>query len=274
MTHPDAADQSAARISNEPLENVDEEDLGEPVIDAVCLAVEGQSSGLPAPISIRAFRGDLVVVRGAAGSGKTALLLTLGGRMNYRAGRLQVLGNNLPHGARTVRARAALGLMRGVNDLDPNLSVEQHIAERLIFQQPWWKPWVSRQAVHNIVELVNTTMSSLAHSPGLKVGAPRLEGRNFPSEVTPLEQFLLGTVLALVGSPDILLVDDIDALRDRADRVAAWTGLLQFLNGPASPTTVVTCQDDTELAEALDALGSPLTATQIHRIALTSPSRN
>lgn len=125
--------------------------------------------------------------------------------MPYTSGQLRVLGNALPKGARDVRAQAALGLMRGVNDLDTNLSVEQHIAERLIFQQPWWKPWVSRRSVQDVVDLVNTTMSAIADGHGLPVSAPRLAGKNLSSEVAPLEQILLGIVLALIGGPRFFL---------------------------------------------------------------------
>ena len=48
---------------------------------------------------------DVVVVEGPAGSGKTALMLSLAGRMRIRGGKVKVAGLVLPEQAAAVRRR-------------------------------------------------------------------------------------------------------------------------------------------------------------------------
>ncbi|WP_432573869.1 ABC transporter ATP-binding protein [Kineococcus sp. SYSU DK005] len=195
--------------------------------------------------------GSTLVVRGGTGSGKTSLLLTLAGRMRPTGGDLRVLGHDLPAQARAVRRLAALGEVRGVNDLDDALTVEQHVAERLVLHRPWWRPWASRAEVEDLLDRVE-------HALGVTAGAgatvPALHRREFVSDVDPLERMALGVVLALVGRPAVLLVDDVDSLRRVEDRRRAWEALTVLRRTSTEPLTVVaTCTDDPDLPRGADA---------------------
>ncbi|WP_432506369.1 ATP-binding cassette domain-containing protein [Kineococcus arenarius] len=199
--------------------------------------------------------GSMLVVRGRAGSGKTSLLLTLAGRMRPTSGTLRVLGHDLPAQARAVRRRAALAEVRGVNDLDDALTVEQHVAERLVLHQPWWRPWTGRGRVDELLDRVERTFDVPA-APGAVPGAaaPGLHRREFVSDVDPLERMALGVVLALVGRPDVLVVDDVDSLRRVEDRRRAWAALTALRRTSAAPLTVVaSCTDDPDLPRGADA---------------------
>jgi putative drug exporter of the RND superfamily len=55
-----------------------------------------------------ARRGEVLVVDGPAGAGKSALLLTLAGRMRLPGGRIKIAGLVLPQQAAKVRRRAAV----------------------------------------------------------------------------------------------------------------------------------------------------------------------
>ena len=84
----------------------------------------------------------MVVVRGGSGAGKTALLLTLAGRMTPSAGRLE--GQRTPPPRRRGGGPSrgvSLTEIAGVNDLDPLLTVADHVDERLATTT--WHPWVS-----------------------------------------------------------------------------------------------------------------------------------
>ncbi|NAZ88058.1 ABC transporter ATP-binding protein [Kineococcus indalonis] len=195
--------------------------------------------------------GSMLVVRGGAGSGKTSLLLTLAGRMRPTGGTLRVLGHELPAQARAVRRRAALGEVRGVNDLDDALTVEQHVAERVVLHQPWWRPWASRAQVDEQLDRVEHALGATAQAGA---AVPALHRREFVSDVDPLERAVLGVVLALVGRPELLLVDDVDALRRAEDRRRAWHALTALRRTSAEPLTVVaTCTDDPDLPRGADA---------------------
>ncbi|WP_432537748.1 hypothetical protein [Kineococcus arenarius] len=83
---------------------------------------------------------------------------------------------------------------------------------------------------------------------------PGLHRREFVSDVDPLERMALGVVLALVGRPDVLVVDDVDSLRRVEDRRRAWAALTALRRTSAEPLTVVaSCTDDPDLPRGADA---------------------
>ncbi|PRY13888.1 ABC transporter ATP-binding protein [Kineococcus rhizosphaerae] len=187
--------------------------------------------------------GGTLVVRGRAGSGKTSLLLTLAGRMRPSAGTLTVLGQTLPQRAAAVRRRVALAEVRGVNELDDALTVEQHVAERLVLHQPWHRPWAGGRQVAEQLERVEQFLALTAEA-GADV--PALRPKEFVSDVDPLERMVLGVVLALIGKPDVLVVDDVDSLRRSEDRRRAWESLAALQE--TTPLTVVaSCSDASDV---------------------------
>lgn len=254
----------------------------EPARGGAALAIDARGLGLThrgrpvfAGLDLRVPAGALLVIRGAAGSGKTALLLTLAGRMRFQHGTLHIAGHRLPAQARAVRHRVALGTVTGVNDLDDALTVEQHIAERLVIHQPWFKPVVRRRTVQQVIDRVDAVIDATAgrvtaaHAPAAQTPAGRaLAGRGrdagpagavtpaaglgplhrdrLVADVGPLDRMVLGVVLALLGRPEVLVVDDVDLLRDGTDRRRAWAGLAALDD---DLTIVATCQEASELYE-------------------------
>ncbi|WP_196279259.1 ATP-binding cassette domain-containing protein [Catellatospora vulcania] len=118
--------------------------------------------------------GELVTLTGPAGGGRTSALLALGGRFRTT------------HGALT-RGRTALGLVPGVNEPEPALTVAEHVGERLrLIGQV--RPW-HRRSRHALLA---------AESDALV------------RDLSPLDRHRLMIKLALLEDPDVLLVDDID----------------------------------------------------------------
>ena len=168
-------------------------------------------------VSFAVPTGALLVITGEHRSGKTALLLAI-------ARRFRVTGelDGPPAGM------VALAEQQTVNALDDALTVEQHFAQAVVLARPWFAPFVRRA----------TARAAASHLPlalplDAKIGA-----------LTPLERFACGVGLALVSRPSILAVDDVDSLRETADRAAAWQLLLDL---PDELTIVATCQDAGEL---------------------------
>jgi RND superfamily putative drug exporter len=73
--------------------------------DQHVIVAEGLQVSTGAPVGLAAMPRDVVVVEGPAGSGKTALLLSLAGRMRIGAGKVKVAGLVLPEQAAAVRRR-------------------------------------------------------------------------------------------------------------------------------------------------------------------------
>jgi RND superfamily putative drug exporter len=73
--------------------------------DQHLIVAEGLQVGPGATVDVAAMPRDVVVVEGLAGGGKTALMLTLAGRMRISAGKVKVAGFVLPEQAAAVRRR-------------------------------------------------------------------------------------------------------------------------------------------------------------------------
>ena len=177
--------------------------------------------------------GDWLVVHGPSGSGKTALLLTLAGRMTFDTGRLRVAGHLLPQDAGRVRRAVALAEMAGVNELDPNLTVDQHVAERLSIRT--FGLWVSRSKVEPVRHRLNRALQAAHDVAGLPF--TEVDGATLVSDLTRLERKTLGIVLALVADPAVLVVDDADDLRAAEHVDLLWSVLAHLLED--RPTALV-----------------------------------
>lgn len=143
-----------------------------------------------AGMDIELHRGELTALRGRNGSGKTALLLTLAGRMAHTEGTLSILGEKMPKGHGRVQSRIGLGLIEGVNDIQSNLTVFHIVAAEF--------------ELHGKKAKREDVMRYLREW-GLE-GVSRMRARDLSRE-----RFAwLGIVLGMVGDPDGLAVDDIE----------------------------------------------------------------
>lgn len=194
-------------------------------VTAAGLTTSGAQGLVFNDVTIDLPAGDWLVVHGPSGSGKTALLLTLAGRMAFDHGRLRVTGHLLPQEVRAVRRTVALGETRGLNDLDGNLTIDQHIAERISIRR--FGLWVSRSRVTPVRHRLDSALehAHLAH------GIPHapVSGDTLVSALTPLQRTILGVVLALVDEPRLVVLDDADDARLADDGPLLWTALHYLL---------------------------------------------
>ncbi|WP_248963495.1 ABC transporter ATP-binding protein [Sphaerisporangium perillae] len=194
--------------------------------------------------------GGLAAIVGEAGSGRTSLLLTLGGRMRPTEGTLSVLGHTA---RRRVRRVAALGLVQGVNELDDALSVREHLHERLRLRGPEWRPALLRSRPRHDPRLIAETALARA---GLDLAALPEADRTLARHLARDQRVRLGIALALLDEPEVLLVDDLGGgLRE--DRRAGLVSTLRALSGQGLTVVAV----DTEpLERAAPVLSLPHTA--------------
>ncbi|MFI7586516.1 MMPL family transporter [Spongisporangium articulatum] len=227
------------------------------------LSLEGPAGPVFTDVGITLPEGSVLVVHGAAGSGKTSLLLVLAGRMAFSSGRLRVAGVSLPGHRAALRRRVGLGEVVGVNDLEDGLSVEQHVAERIAVRSV--RPWVSRAAVNRVLDQVDDAVLAATDS------RRPLGRRTLVADLDPLQRLLLGCALGLIGRPQVLVVDDVDRARSRAGREAVWRGLA-WLARPGL-TVVATSQSPEDAYAAvpaeqlyvLDLSGSPVVPVEPDR---------
>lgn len=165
-------------------------------------------------IDLRVDPGSLAIVSGAAGSGRTSMLLALSGRLRLIAGHLKVSGLVLPYRARTVRKLVVPARFSPGFDLEPQHRVHQVIRERRAISK------VSRDAIDDALGLV-----------GAEVRSSQLVG-----DLHPAERLLLAVALAAAEQPAGMLVDDVDHGLPAASRERAWSALHEVA---ATGTTVL-----------------------------------
>lgn len=185
------------------------------VVSASGLQLDGNRGRVFGPVDLEIASGTLNLVTGKAGSGKTALLLALVGRMKpNRGANLTVLGRHLPARASNVQRRSAAVGFHGLDDLDEEVTVAATIRER----QAWLAPW------YRIVRTPDDdAVADVCAGVFGRNDVPR--ARQFIHELDETANLQLRLALALLSNPELVVVDDIDALHDTDGRWLVWESL-------------------------------------------------
>ncbi|GAA2263656.1 hypothetical protein GCM10010145_41040 [Streptomyces ruber] len=229
------------------------------------VTVEADGLGLKGPrgrvfrnIGFHAEAGSLIVIEGPSGSGRTCLLLALTGRMRPTEGRAKVGPHRLPRHMAAVRRVSALAHVPGVTDLDPALTVDEHLRERVLLQRRFGGS--VRGALHGLLRLrggraaaADPRVDEALAAAGLDRGALPKGGRTAVRDLGRLEALRLSVALALIGRPLLLGVDDTDLKLAGAERAAAWSLLASV--AAAGTTVLAVCS---EAPEDVGGTGSPL----------------
>ncbi|MFF4831228.1 ATP-binding cassette domain-containing protein [Streptomyces sp. NPDC001315] len=230
-------------------------------------AVTARDFGLEGPrgwafrgVSVEAGPGSLIAIEGPSGSGRTCLLLALTGRMKATEGTAAVGGARLPKQLAAVRRVSALANVAGVTDLDPALTVGEHLRERALLQRRFgdsvhglFRPRTERVAEAEL--RIETALTAA----GLDREALPKGSRTAVRDLERLEALRLSVALALVGRPRLLGVDDADLKLSAAERADVWA-LLKSL-AEAGTTVVAVCSEAPEGAIAVSARSAPGTET-------------
>ncbi|MGW5616996.1 ATP-binding cassette domain-containing protein [Streptomyces sp. NPDC003877] len=220
--------------------------VGEPTggvrITAEGLGIKGPRGWVVRGISLDAEPGSLVAVEGPSGSGRTCLLLALTGRMKVTEGTAEVGGARLPKQLSAVRRVSALAHVPGVTDLDPALTVGEHLRERALLQRRFGDSLraLLRPRGERAAEAGRRVGEALA-AAGLDLAALPKGPRTAVRDLERLEALRLSVALALIGRPRLLGVDDADLKLSDDERKEAWA-LLRSL-ADAGTTVVAVCSE-------------------------------
>ncbi len=218
-------------------------------ISARGLRLHGGRGEVYGPVDLEVAAGELVVVQGPQGAGRSSLLLTLAGRMvPDRGGELVVLGEPLPARRRAVQRRAAVAGFAGVDDLDEldeSITVGAALRERLAWTSPWW------------ARVPRVDQRTFARHAGPVFG-PRPLPRvgTVAWDLDEVDAMLLRIALATVCGPELLVVDDVDHVHDDARRQMVWAALERLR---AEGVTVVAAVASLDEVRRMDWERAPLT---------------
>ncbi|MFH8343356.1 ATP-binding cassette domain-containing protein [Streptomyces sp. NPDC018045] len=177
-------------------------------------------------VGLAARPGSLIAVEGPSGSGRTCLLLALTGRMATTAGTAEVAGLPLPKKKAAVRAVTALAHVPGVTDLEPALTVAEHLRERTLLQRRFGdalrallRPSRERTAA------ARARIDTALEAAGLDLDTLPKGDRTAVRDLERPEALRLSIALALIGQPRLLAVDDTDLKLSDAERADIWATL-------------------------------------------------
>ncbi|MGW3337654.1 ATP-binding cassette domain-containing protein [Streptomyces sp. BV129] len=174
-------------------------------------------------IGFEAGPGSLIAVEGPSGSGRTCLLLALTGRMRPTRGAAAVGGLALPRRTGAVRRFSAVANVAGVTDLEPALTVGEHLRERALLQRRFADSL--REALHPRPQRAHEARlradAALA-AAGLDLDALPKGSRTAVRDLERLEALRLSVALALIGRPRLLAVDDVELKLSAAESAEVW----------------------------------------------------
>ena len=186
-------------------------------------------------VELVAYPGDLVVVAGPSGSGRSALLLAIAGRLRPTTGSLEIAGTDPGPGRgsrsarRRVRDRVAIARLGHHIGLDPDLTVDVNVRDAA--------DW----ARHRPAE-VEERLEEWRTRSGL-----RLEPRSTVAELTALEATALHLLVAAVVDPEVIVLDDADLHLTPRERDQLWQ-LAADVAG-TGPTVIATATEAPPLAD-------------------------
>lgn len=201
----------------------DEPDAAAPVITAAGLGVDGEHGPLFSGIDLSLTPG-FHAIQMPGGPGQTTLLLSLAGRFKPTHGTLSVLGETTP---RTIRRRCSIAAFEDIDDLEESVTVETVLAEQRRWLAPWYSLVPLQAGQAELTEVFGET--------------PPPSHDTYIVELSDLELFLLRITLALLSNRPILVVGDLEQVRDNsrraiaADRLGAIAKLRTVVVGVTNP---------------------------------------
>ncbi|KDE98387.1 hypothetical protein Y900_005400 [Mycolicibacterium aromaticivorans JS19b1 = JCM 16368] len=176
---------------------------GEAIIVSRGLTVDGEHSPLFSDVDMDLGPG-LHAVHMPGGHSQKALLLTLAGRLKPSAGTVAVFGETAP---RAIRKHCAIAAFGDIDDLDEAVTVGTVVAE----QRRWLAPLFRRASADADRDVLALAFGDIE----------RPKPTDYIGGLGDLETFLLQIALALHSDRPVLVVGDLEQVRDNGRRAQA-----------------------------------------------------
>ncbi|HEX5143390.1 MAG TPA: ATP-binding cassette domain-containing protein [Mycobacterium sp.] len=166
------------------------------------------------PVDLDIPAGGVTVLVCPAGSGRTALLMTLAGRMKPVAGELTVLGHR---SAKDIFANSALAGIDEIDTVSESVTVGDLITEQLRWDAAWHRliPRADQGALKKVCEPVFGEL-------------PLPPLTEYFEELTELDRVLLRIALANTRRPPLLVLGNLDYVTSDVNRDVLLARLIEL----------------------------------------------
>jgi osmoprotectant transport system ATP-binding protein len=161
------------------------------VLDKVSKTYAGSARSSVQEVSLNVARGELLVLLGGSGSGKTTTLKMINRLIEPSAGRILVDGRDVRQ-ADPVQLRRGIGYVFQGIGLFPHMTVARNIAI-----VPQMLGWSSERIMARVDELL-----AMVHLP------PNDYRERLPAQLSGGQQQRVGFARALASGPDVMLLDE------------------------------------------------------------------
>ena len=179
-------------------------------------------------IDLEIRRGELTVLLGASGSGKTTFLTLVGCLRNVETGNARLLGHELNGASEDtlIQLRRRLGFIFQAHNLHESLTATQNVQMGLEVHGPSMRP-LARNAARHVLKLL-----------GLE---DRLD--YLPRNLSGGQKQRVAVARALVGNPEIVFADEPTAALDKVSGLQV-VEMLKKLGSERGTTTLMVTHDN------------------------------
>lgn len=179
-----------------------------PVLEILGATVRGARGAVFGPLDA-VSHAPVTIVLGNRGSGRTSLLLSAAGRMRIDQGTVKVCGVDARTHAARVRRLTGIAGFDAIDLLESGATVAESIRERLTWISPWYR------------RVPHLTEADVARSLRPAFGAlPMPQANLLVRNLSEAQELLLRISLALLEGPRVIIVDDLDDVKDPSERAA------------------------------------------------------
>lgn len=202
-----------------------EDESEPPAVVAKGITMTGPWGPVYGPLDLAIPAGGVSVLVCAAGTGRTALLMTIAGRMKPIAGSISVFGATR---AKDIFGRAGLAGIDGLDTVSESVTVRDLITEQLRWDASWYR-FVRLAGERELVAVCGDVFGDLPLPPLME----------YFSQLSELDQLLLRIALANTRRPKLLVVGDLDFVTSDANRDALIERLIDLGHSQTIVTTTV-----------------------------------
>lgn len=168
-------------------------------VDAAGIGVTASGAHIYGPANIRVYEGGVTVLAGPGGRGRTALLLTLAGRMRPTTGHITAFGST--DTPQRLFANAAVAYIDEVDGIEQTIRVRDVVTEQLRWSARWYR-WVRQSGPADLERICRYVFGELPTPPM----------NAYVEELPELTAALFRIAVANIHRPPLLVVGGVDRL--------------------------------------------------------------